>query len=99
MQYSFSISGVSGARTALKPVEWKEIGKWHSAAASHSGYQLVLIEREAMRLNARSPPRSPILAQRRTSAAAASGSLLGTIASGNTRLGSDLLAKSAAQSL
>ena len=37
--YSFSISGVSGARTALKPVEWKEIGNWHSAAASHSGYQ------------------------------------------------------------
>ena len=39
MQYSFSISGVSGARSALKPVEWKEIGNLHSAAASHSGYQ------------------------------------------------------------
>ena len=39
--YSFSISGVSGARTALNPVEWNEIGKWHSAAASHRGYQSV----------------------------------------------------------
>src|SRR6266508_651644 len=37
--YSFSISGVSGVRSPLKPVEWKEIGKRHSAAASHSGYQ------------------------------------------------------------
>ena len=27
MAYSFSISGVSGARAALKPVEWKAIGK------------------------------------------------------------------------
>src|SRR5215470_15466820 len=35
----FSISGVSGARNALKPVEWNEIGKRHSAAASQSGYQ------------------------------------------------------------
>src|SRR6266545_1240345 len=39
MAYSFSISGESGARAALKPVEWKEIGKRHSAAASHSAYQ------------------------------------------------------------
>src|SRR5688572_18581673 len=37
--YCASISGVSGARSALKPVEWKEIGKLHSAAASHSAYQ------------------------------------------------------------
>ncbi len=37
--YSFSISGVSGVRRPLNPVEWKEIGKWHSAAASHSWYQ------------------------------------------------------------
>ena len=36
---SFSISGVSGARTALKPVEWNEIGNLHSAAASHSANQ------------------------------------------------------------
>ena len=42
-----------------------------------------------MRLKARSPPLSPILAHRRTSAAATIGSLLGMIASGNTRLGSD----------
>ena len=52
-----------------------------------------------MRLNARSPPLSPILAHRRISAAATIGSLLGMIASGNTRLGSDRRAKSAAQSL
>ena len=52
-----------------------------------------------MRLKARSPPFSPILAQRRTSAAAAAGSVLGMIASGNTRFGSERLAKSAAQSL
>src|SRR2546426_11965807 len=52
-----------------------------------------------MRLNERSPPRSPILAQRRTSAAASTGSVLGTIASGKTRLGSERFAKSAAQSL
>ena len=52
-----------------------------------------------MRLKARSPPFSPILAQRRTSAAAALGSVLGMMASGNTRLGSERLAKSAAQSL
>ena len=37
--YSFSISGESGARSALKPVEWKEIGNRHSAAASQSGSQ------------------------------------------------------------
>ena len=36
---SFSISGVSGARTALKPVEWNEIGNLHSADASHSANQ------------------------------------------------------------
>ena len=36
---SFSISGVSGARTALNPVEWNEIGNLHSAAASHSANQ------------------------------------------------------------
>src|SRR6266849_1493903 len=36
---SFSISGVSGARTALKPVEWNEIGNLHSAEASHSTNQ------------------------------------------------------------
>ncbi len=35
----FSISGVSGARSALKPVEWNAIGNLHSAAASQSGYQ------------------------------------------------------------
>src|SRR5712692_11588315 len=39
VEYSYSISGVSGARTALKPVEWNEIGNLHSAAASHSAYQ------------------------------------------------------------
>jgi hypothetical protein len=37
--YSFSISGVSGVRSPLNPVEWNEIGKRHSAAASHRGYQ------------------------------------------------------------
>src|SRR5690242_844224 len=97
--YSFSISGVSGARAALKPVEWNEIGKRHSAAASHNAYQSWCQSGMPMRLNARSPPRSPILAQRRTSAAADLGSLLGMMASGNTRFGSACLAKSAAQSL
>src|ERR1700733_10274407 len=97
--YSFSISGVSGARAALKPVEWNEIGKWHSALASHSAYQSWCHSGIPMRLNARSPPRRPILAQRRTSAAADFGSLFGTIASGNTRLGSALRAKSATQSV
>ena len=52
-----------------------------------------------MRLNARSPPFSPILAQRRTSAAATLGSVFGMIASGKTRFGSERLAKSATQSL
>ncbi len=52
-----------------------------------------------MRLNARSPPRRPSFAQRRTSAAADFGSLFGTMASGNTRFGSARLAKSATQSL
>jgi hypothetical protein len=37
--YCCSRAGESGARTALKPVEWNAIGKWHSAAASQSGYQ------------------------------------------------------------
>jgi hypothetical protein len=32
VKYRFSISGVSGARNALKPVEWNEIGNRHSAA-------------------------------------------------------------------
>src|SRR6516165_7261577 len=97
--YSFSISGVFGARAALKPVEWNEIGNRHSAQASHSAYQSWCHSGMPMRLNARSPPRSPNLAQRRTSAAADFGSLLGMMASGNTRFGSDCLAKSAAQSL
>ena len=35
--YCCSICGVSGARSPLKPVEWKEIGNRHSAAASHIG--------------------------------------------------------------
>src|SRR6266852_9292994 len=39
VKHSFSISGVSGARTALNPVEWNEIGNLHSAAASHNAYQ------------------------------------------------------------
>jgi hypothetical protein len=34
VKYCFSISGVSGARSALKPVEWNEIGNRHSAAAN-----------------------------------------------------------------
>ncbi|MGB9643799.1 MAG: hypothetical protein WCB44_01465, partial [Stellaceae bacterium] len=34
VKYFFSISGVSGARNALKPVEWNEIGNRHSAAAA-----------------------------------------------------------------
>ena len=33
------ISGVSGARIALNPVEWNEIGNLQSAAASHSANQ------------------------------------------------------------
>jgi hypothetical protein len=34
VKYCFSTSGVSGARNALKPVEWNEIGNRHSAAAA-----------------------------------------------------------------
>src|SRR5262249_56180132 len=34
----FSISGVSGARSALKPVQWNAIGTFHSAEPSHSAY-------------------------------------------------------------
>ena len=33
--YFASSAGVLGWRTFLKPVEWKEMGKLHSAAASH----------------------------------------------------------------
>src|SRR5262249_33516123 len=99
VKYSFSICGLSGARSALKPVEWNEIGKLHSAEASHSWNQSLCQSGRPMRLKARAPPLSPILAQRRTSSAATLASVLGMMASGNTRLGSERLAKSAAQSL
>src|SRR5580700_4329940 len=55
--YSFSISGVFGARVAWKPVEWNEIGNLHSAAASHSAYQSWCQSGTDICLNARSPPR------------------------------------------
>src|ERR1700733_4768653 len=53
--YSFSISGEFGARVAWKPVEWKEIGNRHSAAASQSAYQSWCHSGTTMCLNARSP--------------------------------------------
>src|SRR5438445_11270473 len=55
VKYCFSISGVSGARSALKPVQWNAVGHLHSAEASQSGNQRACYTGGVTRLNETSP--------------------------------------------